>query len=791
MRRLAEFPPRPAGPAAPFRPSSKTSARDKEGTVISRLLLVGLLGLLANGSCQAAQAATAGADSAIAFRVPADVQALEAVVPGLARRVIETLPSAAREQDLMGTYQLEMVAGDYAAAETTLEALRQRYRTVGASLALLVYPTMMTAAAQEQARSGTTFESAAASAMQRIYGSLSDAAYMDAEYWSVGFGAPAKQQLETDLATLRGRTTVSLQQATSLVRDYLQYREFYVQQPLINRLLEQEDQRRFIIADDVLIKTRQGATLSAYVVRPRGMPAPQPAALFFTIYAFADPTSNWYYAKYAAAHGYVGVVAFARGKWHSPDRIRPFETEGEDAAGVIGWISRQSWSDGRVGMWGGSYSGFAQWAAIKHRPVALKTIVPYVSNLPGDGLPMYHNVFLTANYAWNFYVADNRFLDEDLYNDTSRWNSLPSRWFASGRSYRELDAVDGKPNPWRQRQLQHPSYDAFWQAMAPYGREFAGLDIPILEISGYSGSDSVSDYFLPEHEHYAPDAEHYLVIGPWNHGGSQANLKSRVLDGYPIDPVAQLDTPALTFEWFDHVFKGGPMPAILQDRINFEVMGANVWRHAPSMAKMSDRILDFYLSDTTRDGHHRLMPAAPAKPGYVPQTVDFADRTTVNDLYPAARLADKINDAGALWFVSDPVTRPLSINGQIAGTLKASINKRDMDVAVAVYEITPDGRYFEIAYYLGRASYAWDMSRRKLLTPGKIETIPFSQTGIISRQLGVGSRLLVLLTVNKNGNAQVNYGTGKDVSDESIADAGEPLQVRWYNDSVLHVPVSD
>ena len=370
-------------------------------------------------------------------------------------------------------------------------------------------------------------------------------------------------------------------------------------------------------------------------------------------------------------------------------------------------------------MWGGSYSGFAQWAAIKHRPAALKTIVPYVSNLPGDGLPMEHNVFLTANYAWNFYVTDNHFLDEDLYNDAKRWNDLPSKWYASGRSYREIDAVDGKPNPWLQRHLQHPSYDAYWQAMAPYGREFAKLDIPILEISGYSGADSVSNYFLPEHEQYAPDAEHYLVIGPWNHYGSKSNSKARVLDGYQIDPVAQLDTPALTFHWFDYVLKGGPKPEILKDRINFQVMGANAWGHAPTLAKMSDRNLDLYLSDTTQDGHHRLMQTAPAQRGYVPETVDFADRTTVNNLYPTARLSEKIDAPGALWYMSDPITQPLSINGQITGTLRASINKRDMDFSMAVYEVMPDGRYFQLAYYLGRASYARDMSHRRLLKPEK------------------------------------------------------------------------
>jgi uncharacterized protein len=221
------------------------------------------------------------------------------------------------------------------------------------------------------------------------------------------------------------------------------------------------------------------------------------------------------------------------------------------------------------------------------------------------------------------------------------------------------------------------------------------------------------------------------------------------------------------------------------------VMGANTWDHAPSIAEMSDRTLDFYLSDATLDGHHRLVQAAPVEPGYVPEKVDFADRTTMNNLYPTARLTEKVSASGALWYMSDPVTQPLTINGQITGILRASINKRDMDFSMAVYEVMPDGRYFQVAYYLGRASYAHDMSNRRLLTPGKIESIPFNQTGIISRRLSVGSRVLVLLAVNKNGHAQINYGTGRDVSDESIADATEPLEVRWYNDSVVHVPVSD
>jgi uncharacterized protein len=46
----------------------------------------------------------------------------------------------------------------------------------------------------------------------------------------------------------------------------------------------------------------------------------------------------------------------------------------------------------------------------------------------------------------------------------------------------------------------------------------------------------------------------------------------------------------------------------------------------------------------------------------------------------------------------------------------------------------------------------------------------------------------VLLDVDKNPFAQINYGTGKDVSDESIQDAGAPLAICWHSNSFINVP---
>ena len=71
-----------------------------------------------------------------------------------------------------------------------------------------------------------------------------------------------------------------------------------------------------------------------------------------------------------------------------------------------------------------------------------------------------------------------------------------------------------------------------------------------------------------------------MPIGPYNHIGAQRSAWD-VLRGYKIDPVANIDIGhVLRYQWFDYVLRGGPRPPLLQDKVNYEVMGANQWRTA-------------------------------------------------------------------------------------------------------------------------------------------------------------------------------------------------------------------
>jgi len=66
----------------------------------------------------------------------------------------------------------------------------------------------------------------------------------------------------------------------------------------------------------------------------------------------------------------------------------------------------------------------------------------------------------------------------------------------------------------------------------------------------------------------------------------------------------------------------------------------------------------------------------------------------------------------------------------------------------------------------------------------------FDRSYLVSRRIEAGHRLMVVVDVNKNPWHQINYGTGGDVSAESITDAGEPLRIEWSNRSYVVLPIT-
>ena len=587
-----------------------------------RLLWITLALLLA---LSPGQPATASAQA-----LTLDPAALATSMPALARQALAQYQDTDAERLLTTRLRLQLVAGEQAQALTSIKELRElqsRQGLADADIGYLQYELYALAMQASQAEGGSFEANFRKLFRDRFAGLSGPKAFRAAQSFNFDL-ARAEQSVQQALAPFKAGEGIALDAALRLLRDYQPWLVYQAILPLGTALRDEDEAARYTI-EPVAIRSAAGATLSAYVVLPRGAKAALPAALLFTIYA--EPQRAWNPAIQAAARGYAGVVAFSRGKLNSPDKIAPYEHESSDVNAVIDWISKRAWNDGRVAMYGGSYEGFSQWAAVKHPHPALKTIVPYVAAIPGLGLPMENNIFLNANYGWAFYVGNNRTLDHQVYNNPQRWNDLSDRWFESGRPLREIDSIDGTPNPFLQRWLQHPGYDAYWQAMVPYGPDFARIKIPVLSITGFYDDGQISAIeYVKQHYRHNPQANHYLVIGPYDHFGAQSYRKQAVLRGYAIDPVAQLDTPALTFEWLDHVLRGGPRPALLKDKINYQLMGANRWGHAASPQALEKHSSRFYLHAG------QLTEGKPSMAAALTQTVDFSDRKTPhNEYYPS------------------------------------------------------------------------------------------------------------------------------------------------------------
>src|SRR5450631_123441 len=526
-----------------------------------------------------------------------DPAALSVAIPILARAAMAEYGNDDRRIYLDTLFRLQMVAGDDEDAIESLSALRKLNPSSlsprpGASL--FIYE-ILARARLEAHRDGSALDQALERQLRQTVAALDDpTADLVLSGLSGGLGG-LSADLHERLDQQKGKSTISLADAIKLVRAYEAEVAARNLAPLVPAIAAENNRRRYVIDKDVAVRTPDGGIICAVIVRPREIVNRLPTLLQFTIYANAD--QNLSDARQSAAHGYAGVVGLTRGKGCSPGTPVPYVGDGADADVLIDWISTQPWRDGRVGIYGGSYSGGTAWAAAKHPPKALKAIMVGAPVAPGIDVPMEGNVIWSFVYPWPFYTTDNKWLDDATYNDSVRWNRLNRDWYVSGRPYRDLEKIDGTPNPIFDAWMAHPTYDAYWQGAIPYREEFARIDIPVLQTAGYyAGGPGAAVYYMSQHYLYNPLAEHYLVIGPYDHLGAQRGTFSILrapttsLAGYELDPAAQIDLYVdLRFKWFDYVLKGGPKPAILQDKVNYQVTGANIWKHAPSLSAMGVR----------------------------------------------------------------------------------------------------------------------------------------------------------------------------------------------------------
>jgi len=642
-----------------------------------------------------------------------------------------------------------------------------------------------------EAKHGESFHVAYAHSLRALYNSV-ERQYSSYMIESFPDGAVRlKNQIDKRLAKHAGQQNISNKEIRALAMDYGNWL-IAETRPRAEALLAVWESERIHVQGNITLEMPDGATLHATVARPADTSESdtkkRPAILIYSLYAHGRAVEHK--IKEAALRGYVGLLVYGRGKGLSHAEITPFEHEAADAYHIIDWISRQPWSNGEVGMFGGSYLGFTQWAATKTMHPALKTIVPSAAVVPGinDNLTE-NNILSTGSLSWFHLVGNNKWMDFQNYYD-HRWDALNNEWYKQGPAFEDLDALDGHPNMLFQRWLAHPKYDSYWQDMVPYGDEFAAIDIPVLATTSYfDQAQHGTFYYHGEHTRRKPDAEHYLLVGPLDHLDS-SGMPRPAVDGYKIAPVGHINVSGLAFDWFDYIFKGAPRPALIKDKINYQPMGSNVWHHASSLKEARGGEVTLYLGEVGAARVGALSDTEPTgKEAIGTQTVDFSDRsgTYVARISPQLRRTKLRTNTGFL-FETGAVEDPFELTGHFSVKLKLRTNKRDFDVALVLYELLADGTFMKLSHYKGRLSYAADREKRKLIRRNRETEITFNNSHFTSRRVAKGSRLVLRLMVNNNSRDQINYGSGKPVKSETIADAGTPLSIEWLPGTSITIP---
>lgn len=723
------------------------------------------------------------------FRPPRDPDDAAAadLMRDLAERILPVYQDADTDAFLANVTALQIVSGAYRAAYDSSGSLRSRRqgKPFDGLIERAILDGIYSRARVLEAEERLAFAEAYGRSFRELVSPLDNA---QAQAIMARLETPLavyREPLRQAFDLWRAKGSLPEADALALVRTWLSYQSRRSFSALLPELFAAENRIRYVAEADIRIPVR-GGVIHASMVRPGRASGALATLLRFTL----DPAEDD--ARRSAAQGYVGVTAYVRGR--APDgkgAVWPFVRDGEDAAAVIDWIARQAWSDGRVAMLGDGYSGYAAWAAARRRPAALKAIATIAPMAPGIDFPMAGQIFRNAMVRWAQEHALAEPLQAGIDADASpdaMWQALDARWYRGNRPYWDIDRVLlGKRSRLIRTWLTHPSHDRYWQKFLPSAEQFARIDIPVLSFAGYYGADAGALYFHNEHRRNRPQADTTLLLGPYD-ATSIRRGTAPTLRGHTLDPVARVDLPELRYQWLDHILKGANKPSLLLDRVNYQVMGADQWRHVPALEAPERTRLRLYLDTGSREDPHRLLPSQAEGGGNARLSVDLADRRDVRGPWPDTLRMKELQMRNSISFVGDPLSEDTEIAGILRGVFDITPSRQDMDFNVSLYEQTQDGEYrLLFDPYDFRASYAGHRVRRRLLRAGERQLLAFATERVTACRLAAGSRIVLVIGINRRPDRQVNYGSGKDVNSETIADAKWPVRVRWHARSYVEI----
>lgn len=389
-----------------------------------------------------------------------------------------------------------------------------------------------------------------------------------------------------------------------------------------------------------------------------------------------------------AERGYHVLIQDTRGRFDSQGVFNPYFSEADDGHATLEWLCSQPWSNGVIGLWGGSYLGIVQWVIAADSP-AVKAIMPAITSTQLHKI-VYPDGVLDLGLALRWMTIFHT-LDQVRANPL-KWLSLlwdVEKIIAPALLHLPVAEADkvalGSNVNFFHQWIEHSDITSeLWRENLEKIK-LAQVTQPTHLMSGWY------DFFLRGTlDDYATLRENgrnpYLTIGPWHHFAA----------------IMSLDDLREGLIWFDaHLY--GDRSRLRKKPVRIYVMGANAWRDFDSFPPPSTKTR-YYLQAAS------MLATEPAHASAEPThyTYDPSDPTpavggaifSITGGRRDNRALEARSDVRT--FTTSPLREPLEIIGRVRLELYAQSSLEYTDFFGRLCDVHPDGRSYNVCEGLFR-----------------------------------------------------------------------------------------
>ncbi len=500
-----------------------------------------------------------------------------------------------------------------------------------------------------------------------------------------------------------------------------------------------QDIETFVTADD-------GILLATDVYLSFG-DGPWPVVLIRTPY---DKGGLRLMGEALAVLGFASVIQDTRGRFESEGTDTVFRNDGDDGRTTLDWIAEQEWCDGSIGTLGGSAFAITGYLLAPDAHPALTSMLAVVATPD-----LYHHAFLQGG-ALRQALAQNWLADQgssEMYHEIRR-HRLKDDWWNPAEVLQHADRVNA-----------------------------AGL-----HVGGWYDifSQGTLDAFSTLQHQGGPGARgrQYLIMGPWSHN----SLGSREVGEVSFPANALLDPLDTIVPWLNHTLRGWPnevtnWPVVLVYLMGGQEEGApgNEWVELADWPPPAHR-RRLYLAD---DGRLSMKLPTSGERELVIDPEDPVPTLGGNNLFAdlvvgGRSMGDGPHDQRAieerpdvLSFTTRPLPGPVTVMGRVSATLWMRPDTPDLDLAVRLTDVTPDGRSMLVLDGIQRARMRCGDDGECLLVPGEPTevTVDLWSTAMV---FNTGHRIRIDVSGSNSPRFEVNPNNGEPFEDARPSVVAKP-----------------